>query len=90
MTWNKTQSISTFVEENNLVGIHIDWRTNTPVVFYVEENDPCKRMNREMANDLVRFLELGEDNWAAPHCKRLAIYTYDDNGMELVSKAGEE
>jgi len=90
MKWNGTQSIQSFVQDNSLVGIHVDWRTKTPVVFYMEENDPCKRMNRSMANDLVRFLELGEDNWSVSHCKRLAIYTYDHHGMEMVSRAGEE
>ena len=90
MIWNKTQPIPDFVENNNLVGIHIDWRTNTPVVFYMEENDPCKRMDFEMANDLVRYMELGEINWATPHCTRLAVYTYDNDGVQIVSQPGQE
>jgi hypothetical protein len=91
MKWNGSQSIQSFVQDNSLIGIHVDWRTNTPVVYYMEQGDPCKRAGRSMANDIVSCLELGENNWAAPHCKRLAIYTYDDeDGMDLVSRAGEE
>jgi len=81
MQWNKKQNIKSFVEENNLVGIHIDWRTNKPLVYFMEEGDPCKTMSKEMANDLVRHLELGEEYWSAPHCKRLAIYTYNNSGF---------
>jgi hypothetical protein len=87
--WNNKTPIPTFIKEQNLIGIHIDWRSNTPVGFIMEKGDPCKRMDFEVANDVVRSLEIGEENWTTPHLERLAIYYYDNNGVKLVSKENE-
>jgi len=74
--------------DNNLVGLHVDWRTNQPHVYQLTSNSNWIVGTTDQSNDLVRYMEMGIFEYSSSKeiVDSLNVYFHEEDKFELMEK----
>ena len=74
--------------DNNLVGLHVDWRTNQPNVYQLTSNSNWIVGTTDQSNDLVRYMEMGIFEYSSSKeiVDSLNVYFHEEDKFELMEK----